>query len=261
MLTAPQISLSQIVVSHNEIVMFCRKALEGLGVSVGEMEDAAEAIGWLALHGIDAIVPFYQLLTERPQISSLQSIDAATFDGVGNSCLFIGPTPLDIGYAQAIAQQQTTLKIKQCRHPLFLLAYMIRCARRGVNLAARWYEPTLHLRTIVTIDAGASFPTISQYLADGEKEPLLIPSREVVDLTLSFAANSPLVAADLRAPRQQKELMETYSPAHFAAQRRHHIESGIWVDAATWAAVQEIGKLVLVEATEKSRQRGAGEAA
>ena len=251
-----------VFVSHNEIVMFCRKALEGLGVSVGELEDAADAVGWLALHGIDGITPFHQLLTDLPpNATPLLPTDNRLFDGGGQSALFLGPAVLDYGFVQAISQHQTTLTVEKCRHPLSLIAYIIRCAKRGVSLAAQWHEPALQRETTITVDAESSFPTVTQYFPKGEKEPSLICSDEVVDLTLSFTTNHSLASADLVVPQGQYGAMKVYSPAHFEAQWRHHTEEGILVDAAPWAAVQEIGKLVLVEATEESRQRGAGEAA
>lgn len=247
----------KITVSHNEIVMFARKALEGLGVSTGELEDAADAVGWLALHGIDAIPTFHDLLYElfaarhrRPR-----QLTKTTFDAYGHSCILIGPPVLDYAYAHTARHGASTLTLRNCYDPLFLTAYMIRCAQRGMNLAANWDG------TQIVICAGESTPLITQQLLAGEKAVGPICSREPADVTLHLATNAPIDLSTLALPQELDSVRQEYPPAHFAAQRQHYIENGIQVDAELWANVQEIGKLVLVEATEESRQRGAGDAA
>lgn len=234
--------------------MFARKALEGLGVSAGELEDAADAVGWLALHGIDAIPSFHDLLRNLDQ-APLQPINESTLDGTNQSCMLIGPPALDYAYAKATHNGQFTLTLRNCRHPLSLIAHMIRCAQRGVHLAAQWPQNQ------VAICSGESTPTLIQWVADGDKAMVPICSRQPADVTLILATDAPIDLSKLALPHTPRSSRREYTPAHFAAQRQHHIESGIQVDATLWANIEEIGKLVLVEATEESRRRGAGEAA
>lgn len=245
-------------VSHNEIVMFCRKALEGLGVSTGELEDAADAVGWLALNGFDPIPPFHELLRELHS-PMLRSDNETTFNCMGQSCLLIAPPTLDYACAQAVQNGQSTLTLRNTLHPHFLFFYVIRCAQRGIHIAAQWRAPDAAHETRILIQPGDPAPTMIEWELDAGKAAGPIPSGGIVTVTLLLATNAPIDVSMLPPPHNSHSNRREYPPAHFAAQRQHHVENGIQVDAKLWAKIQEIGKRVLVEATEESRRRGAGE--
>jgi LDH2 family malate/lactate/ureidoglycolate dehydrogenase len=173
------------------------------------------------------------------------------FDAHGQSCLLVGPLAADWGYRTALREGVATVSLYNCRHQLFLLAYLLRVARRGVNLLATWNENDGLTQTIALISAENPHPTLYRYrFSPGDH----IPNRETDWLHINYSRHEPLAFS-----AEMAQEFEVVSSAEFAAHFAHHRDHGLAVDADIWTELVEMGRGILVEATGESRRLGAGE--
>jgi hypothetical protein len=246
-----------LIVSHNEIVMLGRKLFEALGLALGDYEDAAEMIARCELYGLPVLATIHRdlALFEKPYEKRLNVRNRrpvlTEFDAHGQSCLLVGPLAADWGYRTALREGVATVSLYNCRHQLFLLAYLLRVARRGVNLSATWNENDGLTQTIALISAEDPHPTLYHYHFSADDH---IPNRETDWLHINYSRHEPLAFS-----AEMAQEFEVVSSAEFAAHFAHHRDHGLAVDADIWTELVEMGRGILVEATGESRQLGAGE--
>jgi len=245
-------------ISYNEILTLSQKAFEGAGCGPGQYQDAAEMISWLALHGLGAWTSIYDDLrigffnanpSEIPIPQLYEDDTVIMLDSRQSSSLFSGPSATDFAYLAAMEKGDGAVSLKNCQHPMLLLAFLSRYAQRGMHSLTQWQEQD-HTRSVVFV-ADQPLPTI--YRANSERldKNDNVSGELYTDVMIRFSSRSPFSAPS--------DAEIHYSPTQLQEQRTEHLEQGIEIDERLWAQLQHLAKRVLVEATEESRQRGAGE--
>ncbi|MEM7537839.1 MAG: DUF3726 domain-containing protein [Chloroflexota bacterium] len=256
-------------VSYNEITVLCQKVYEGLGFDVAVYEDAGELVSWLALHGLDGLSLFeastqqastQQATTQQATTQQATTQQATTqpmlahesecvlvFDLQQTSSLVAGILPLELGYAKSKTNKLTMMHLQRCTQPLLLLGALVRFAKRGIHVFAHWHDeaPNGGSECVVSVIAGESYPTLHEHIKEGN------PSAMTIIFSTDFGLLPTMPA------HSEKERI--HSPDWFQQQANEHMEQGITVDTERWLRLQALAANVLVEATEASRQRGAGE--
>jgi len=240
-------------ISYNEILTVTQKIFEGAGYSPGHYADAAEMIGWLALHGIGEWESIIEELggneLNAPDTLSNRALyedDASIIlDGLGDSALFCGTLATEFAYLKAVEQPIGTAKLQQCRHPLTLLASLSRYAQRGINSLTHWHQSDQYF--LVHFVADQPIPTIYNSISEQDDG-----SDILTDVTILFSSMVDFSILDENATL-------CYVADQLRQQRIEQLEAGIEIDELLWQKLQKQSKRILVEATEGSRQRGAGE--
>ena len=288
-------------VSHNEILMLCRKSFEGLGFSAGEADDAAEMVAWLEVHGIDVLgllcdalptlTPETQpppllgraeddhavdyTIVSRPQSSvagnsaghcpqigmrrkllldsdrhCLDRCGLLIVDAQGGSALFAGPLLAELGAAETLENGCAAIKVFNCRYPLLLLGLATSYARRGIGMEVWWHIDLASQKMVrFAIEPNEMYPTLKN---DGAEDALLCDAYNPVALIFSTQPTTPTT------PKRQPP-RSVITPADFAQRFVNRRDRGIEIQDAPWTILNQYAKNILVEATEESRRRGAGE--
>lgn len=232
------------VVSHNEILITCQKALEARGFAQGEREDAADSLAWLAQIGLDMLP---QLCCAIEQLHAQQTGWQITADSPerlkvttnGGSCLQFGSLAADLAYSRARRFGLCTISLVGSEPGLWV-GYLRHLAQKGVHCDANWHqgEHHHHLRFV----AGAMFPDYVCTHTTGA----------TADGVSVIVSTTPLASVEFSQRVIQSKT------ADFAAQRDACLQNGIVVDDEGWQLLQQAAKGILVEDTELSRLRGAG---
>jgi LDH2 family malate/lactate/ureidoglycolate dehydrogenase len=249
-------------VSHNELTGLCRRAFEGLGFPAGEHEDAADMVVWLeqhGLHGVDALRRGLDRLGERPRTRierPYEDTSLAVIEGGGNSVLLMGSLSVDLVYAKARRKGLAVVKIRDCHDRRLMLGYLARCARRGMSLLAFWRnaEDPRVVEQVVSIRAYEDYPTMLLYEID-DRDDTLTRNRSV---TLIASPHFAMLQS-LHPDPEEATLLRVLAPEDLEAESRKVWDAGMDVDEDVWARLKTLAARTLVEATEESRARGAGE--
>ena len=238
-------------VSHNEVLTLCSKSFEGLGFSPGETADAAEMVAWLEAHGVAVLAQVCDALptlspeTEKPLILDIKGVGALV-DAQGGSALFWGPLLVEWGVMKALEGGAVTMEVHNYRHPIMLLGLVARYARRGVGMEIRWGGELAQSTVCLSISPDKTYPVV---MAGSMETMFRIESNE--PLMLSFAAERARIVDTLALP--------LFVPTDFAESFNHQRNNGIEIEDAHWKSLNHYAKNILVEATDESRRRGAGE--
>ena len=116
-----------------------------------------------------------------------------------------------------------------------------------MNIAVFWHDN--HQEHVVSIQAGQKYPYYSIY------QSTILPNNQLSILcTTNFTLTQQVVAS-----QSVKASALCMMPDDFNDNYQHHNENGLDIDKAIWDQLVELSKDVLVESTELSRMRGAGE--
>ncbi len=251
-------------VSHNELTGLCRRAFEGLGFPPGDHEDAADMVVWLeqhALGGVEALRRGLDRLTSEARASMSRTFEDASIgviDGAGNSVMLCGSLAADLVYAKARRKGLAVVKIHDCYNRKLMLGYLARCARRGMSLMAFWRnsEDPVVIEQVVSIRAFDDYPTLLLYQID-DQDDTLTRNRSV---TLIASPHFAMLQS-LHPDPEEATLLQVIPPEEFARQSRRVWEEGLEVDDDVWWRLKELAGRTLVESSDSSRARGAGEGA
>lgn len=249
-------------VSHNELTGLCRRAFEGLGFHAGDHEDAADMVVWLEQHGlggVDALRRGLDYLADNSLLAmdrAFEDPSLAVIDAAGNSVLVCGSTAADLAYAKARRKGLSVVKVRDCYNRILMLGYLARCARRGMNLMAFWRnsEDPKVVEQVVSIRAYEEYPTLLLYEIE-DPDDTLTRNRSV---TLIASPHFSMLQALYPDP-EEATLLQVLGPEDFRRQSTHVLDHGMEVDEDLWRRLKDLSALTLVEATEDSRARGAGE--
>ncbi len=249
-------------VSHNELTGLCRRAFEGLGFHAGDHEDAADMVVWLEQHGLGGVDALrrgmdHLATTDRSAMSRpFEDTSLAVIDGAGNSVLVVGSLAADLAYAKARRKGLSVVKVQNCYNRILMLGYLARCARRGMNLLAFWRnsEDPVVVEQVVSIRAYEEYPTLLLYEVE-DPDDNLTRNRSV---TLVASPHFSMLQS-LHPNPDEANLLQVLDPEDFQRQSRRVLDEGMEVDEDLWARLKDLSALTLVEATEASRLRGAGE--
>ncbi|MED5610904.1 DUF3726 domain-containing protein [Pseudomonas sp. JH-2] len=239
-------------VAFNEVQVLCRKAFEGLGLDPGDGEDAAQMVAWAQLHGLDGLgalargLSFMESDAQRPVELCYEDDGQVLLDAGGQSVLRSAVLALELGAAKAMRSGAASVRIRRCHNRILLLAHLAGCARRGLNVCAYWRDT--RQEAVVSFAAGQGCPRLSVYrLPAGSRD-----DEQSLNILLSqyFQLSQRVPEGALLIDRDADNLAET-------AERQ--LSEGIEVDPQVWDTLKRLGERVLVESTEASRLRGAGE--
>jgi LDH2 family malate/lactate/ureidoglycolate dehydrogenase len=227
-------------VSFNEVQVICRKAFEGLGFAPGDCDDAADMIARLQQQGLDGIGALKKALAflhdevNRPIETNYEDAAQLTLDAHGQSVLRCAAQAVELGASKALRGGSALIRIRHCHNRILLLGYLARCTDQGLNFCVYWRDTRQEL--VATFSAGDSQPSLRvhdlpQPAMDDEQSINVLISRH---FTL-------LPRLGLTSRQSQMSM------------------GGLEVDAEVWARLKKLGERVLVESTEESRRRGAGE--
>ena len=234
------------IISHNEIVVACLKAFEALGMPKGQREDAAESIGWLALHGL----PFEQdlkmaLAHIQPDVLSAEPITqseaASSWDANGASALAIFPNLADYAVVRAQSAGEHQLLVSNCVDIALMWPYLEKLVDGENHLTCRW-STTEGLEMLV------DFSHDDGRLYQLHNQSNLSPNQ--VEL---FAGNKQNKKSELLG-----EVMRVETSQDWADQKLKQTQDGIRIGAELWQNLMALGKGILVESTAESERRGAG---
>ena len=251
-------------VSQNELTGLCRRAFEGLGFPPGDHEDAADMVVWLEQHGlggVDTLRRALTRLTSEPRTAMTRSFEDSSLgviDAKGNSILLCGSLAADLAYAKARRKGLSVVKIHDCYNRKLMMGYLARCARRGMNLMAFWRnsEDPVVVEQVVSIRAYEDYPTLLLYQIE-DQDDTLTRNRSV---TLIASPHFSMLQS-LHPDPEEATLQQVVRPEDFERQSNRVWEDGLQVEDDVWNRLKELSGRTLVEATEESRNRGAGEGA
>ena len=244
------------IVSHNEILVTCSKALEAKGFSQGVWEDAADSIAWLEQIGVsvlsdvcaslDALAPIRE--GWRLNLPHPNNFDLLTN---GGSCLQFGSLAADFALT-CVQEHEYAIGAIDGANPLAWMGYLRHIARQEVHSYVVWQDGSaLHQYRFA---AGEAFPDYVCQQVD-------FPDDRRVRLSM---ANYPLPLAGehewvfSRDDPTPPVFLKRVTSAEFAAKRQHHLLNGIHLNDDCWHKLKEVAKGILVEDSEESRARGAG---
>jgi len=249
-------------VSHNELNGLCRRAFEGLGFPPGEHEDAADMVVWLEQHGLHGVDVLWRGLDHLVGASAgtierqFEDSSVAVIDGGGSSVLLSGGLAADLVYAKARRKGLAVVKIQNCYNRRLMLGYLARYARRGMSLMSFWRDrddPDV-VEQVVSIRAYDEYPTLLLYRID-DRDDNLTRNRSV---TLIASPHFSMLQS-LHPDPEEATLLEAIVPEDFARQSRRVWDEGMDVDDDVWHRLKTLSDRTLVEPSEASRRRGAGE--
>lgn len=251
-------------VSHNELSGLCRRAFEGLGFPAGDHEDAADMVVWLEQHGLDGIEALQDGLNHlssngmRALSRSYQDSSLVVIDACENSILTCGSLAADLVYARARRKGLAVVKVHNCYNRKLMLGYLARCARRGVSMMAFWRnsQAPVAVEQVVSIRAYEEYPTLLLYQVEDRDERLTRNHSVTLIASPHFA-----MLQSLHPDPEEATLLQVLGPEDFERQSRRVWDEGLDVDEAVWKRLKELSSLTLVEETEESRRKGAGEQA
>jgi len=249
-------------VSHNELTGLCRRAFEGLGFHAGDHEDAADMVVWLEQHGLGGVDSLRRGLghlasNDRSAMArAFEDTSLAVINAADNSVLVCGSLAADLVYAKARRKGLAVVKLQNCYNRILMLGYLARCARRGMNLLAFWRnsENPKVVEQVVSIRAYEEYPTLLLYEVE-DPDDTFTRNRSV---TLIASPHFSMLQALYPDP-EEATLLQVLGPDDFQRQSRHVLDHGMEVDDALWQRLKDLSALTLVESSEDSRARGAGE--
>lgn len=250
-------------VSLNEFTLTCRRALDGLGFPPGEFEDAADMVVWLEQHGLGGARLLGEILPrlageQWPALARVHDDGGCVVMAMDHgSLLHGGSLAADLACTRALETGLGIVRLRGCRDRSFILGYLARCARRGHHIAAFWCtgEPRRAIQNVGVALADERLPVFRRFRADGGGEQEADTDTLTLMATRDFAM-LPAAPADHSAI----ELLEMVTAEEFDARSRRAWDQGVDVDRWVWQELKSLADRKLVEATDASRARGAGEA-
>lgn len=229
-----------------EVWKLTQRTLEGAKVPDGHDREGAFAIQWLSERGFGGFDMFGDAAPEQAGSWRLSIGDDGSLDAGGSPVMSLGADIIDFCAAQAMNSPDgvAEVTVRGVRGPAFLLPF---AARRCLNTGAcrlRWtggdgvgYEVTIAGVETVWIDGG----------------PALCDTQDPVDVVIAFDAQGAALRAGDNAP-----VGHLLNPEKLKARRDACLSEGIEIADDLWDRMQSAAKVVLVPATEQSREQGAG---
>ncbi|MDX1606468.1 MAG: DUF3726 domain-containing protein [Candidatus Competibacterales bacterium] len=217
------------IVSDNEIQVLVCKAGEARGLEPGLREDLAEACAWLARHQLPGLELAAAVLQEDCSVRPRPLAEPGHWNLAGGS-LLLWLRPL-LEHHLALNGQAVELILENARDPLAMLPVLLTA---GPALRADWQA--------AAGDADDQVRGPRQELRGRFREPTQTIGRLRIRFELPGSTIAPWLDADALTQR-----------------RAHSLDHGIEVPESTWKTLRAMARNILVEASEASRQRGAGE--
>ncbi|MFT5881031.1 MAG: LDH2 family malate/lactate/ureidoglycolate dehydrogenase [Moritella sp.] len=239
-----------ITVSHNELVVLCAKAFNGLQRNCGEADMIANMVADLEMVGLNGIehfvnaLAFLQYESDNPITVTHPSAVQVTTDLHDGSILCHLPGLLDYSIEKLISQEQVTLHITHCHNRWLAFGELIKLAGKGLSVQAQWSNGrgSKQKHVVYILNAGCILPEL--YISEKS-------TRDQHSLSIAISKKN------IALPNAGQETTHL-SSAILKQAKQHAWQEGITVNATDWKKIKQAAGAILVENSEKS-ERGAGE--
>ncbi|MED1953625.1 DUF3726 domain-containing protein [Brevibacillus centrosporus] len=248
-------------VSYFELYAHCKKVLEGCGLPIGSAEEGAEIAAWgvfTGLYGIEQLAEEVKIL-QSSNLSEIRILSqderVVTLDGQGQSSLLCGRMALDLACSKAEEMGIGIVHVKNSKGSSALIQNAAQAGKRSVSCLIQWMEETSQNWAVMLPDEFQPYVMREDFAQ--------LRTKSQTNGFLVICASEALFATykDLIAKNEEKESIAVIRPEQVQANWDKSQREGKEIDPAIWAELDLVASLVLVEATELSRQRGAGEGA
>lgn len=239
-----------ITVSHNELVVLCAKAFNGLQRTCGEADMIANMVADLEMVGLKGIerfvnaLAFLQYESDSPIKVTHPSETQISTDLHGSSILCHLPGILDYSIEKLISQEQVSLHMEHCHNRWLAFGELIKLAGKGLSVQAQWsngHGPK-QKHVVYILNAGCILPElyISEKSTSDQHSLSIAISKKSIPLPNSAPETTHLSSAILQQAKQ------------------HAWQEGITVNSTDWKKIKQAAGAILVENSERS-ELGAGE--
>ena len=188
----------RIRLSCTETETLCYKATRGAGFSWGLAEEAANAVGWLCLNGIDGTAVLLAAIVAPtfavPEVSNEVWVNV---DGKPLCPLTTGAAIIDFA-SSVFGRKDFRMQMGPVRQPALLLPFLAQCSEAiGGSFVVEWDERKLHVGNGISTDV----ETLSTFISASVATIVLHRSEHVIKPVsrTKFALASPYTIAALDA--------------------------------------------------------------
>ena len=147
-------------IAHTELHDLLLKLFEGQQFPLGDFEDCATTVAWLALHGW----PIFDEINDLSQLTQTTSVDITYqanehlyIDASRNDGLLYGGLAIEAALLHAQKKGAAQLALTNVHYPQLVLPTLCKIGERGYACIAGWQWQAQHWH--VAIEAGAAYPT------------------------------------------------------------------------------------------------------
>jgi|TARA_B110000305_G_C19369672_1_gene603802 hypothetical protein len=244
-------------VSYGELLAQLKQSFEALGYNLGEYDSAATCVLSLELWGfgglglLEAALPSLELHKQWAPAVTYES-NALILDCFQGSALFGLIPSIELIYVKARQHGLSRATLVNCTEPEFVLPLLMQVCQRGYCASVRWpsADDPESLRWVVLEGDVTGVRVDSKIWQASEPldETLCI---EVAKSGFDFSpdhSSSEFPGLSLQGHWGNAELQALFEERYM---------SSVTIDPWLWGRLQDLGRQVLVSATEKSRS-GAG---
>ena len=264
-------------VSHLELYTHCKKSFQALGVPYGYAEEGAETVAnaeFLGLYGLQQLSDELQdLQGEIEEIEVLNETENVTvIDGGKQSGMLLGKACADYLIARLEEQQSVAVCVRDTRPSRVLVQQAMYISKKG-HASIILYKKPSHSSLIIS-SPNSTFPIMihkrnNEDIMEGINEELGLTGDKKLKLpavTTRFCifGTTKIEEIDEVMERFDNTIDTTYiltTTDDFEQRWESSWQFGTEVSRELWLDLNETGKRMLVESTDQSRDRGAGEMA
>ena len=263
-------------VSYLETVVHCKKVFEAYGSSYGYAEDGAEAVAWgefVGLPGLQTLASEVSMLNLRREVESqflVEQDDFTVIDCGGQSGLLLGKALVDYAMSRLGLSEVQVVYVQNTSTSRLLAQQAFYVASKGKGC-------------VIIYHTKEEIPVI--ILSSPQRRyPIVVEGRKVEDLFEAISNEDLLIEKQLKSSNDfmiiclknlesingliEKVLDEPSDTSvtiieseKLEASWNHSWQYGAKADRLVWDELYKSGCKTLVESTEQSRIRGAGELA
>ncbi|MYL57910.1 DUF3726 domain-containing protein [Virgibacillus halodenitrificans] len=264
-------------VSYVELFIHCKKVFRACGIPYGCADDGAEVVTWSEFIGLEGMKVLQQEIPNMQppgmdEVKLLVEQDGLyRFDGNGQSAIILGKLMADFSLGMAESRETIRVHMQNTTRSRLLAQPAHYIAARGKGCLVNYKTADGNSVWIL------STPEIAYPIfAEGSNAEQLMQENLTAELGQYETANigdddfwlvctteTELITSCVRKLRhaakqgmikltESSQLKAIFEKAYF---------NGAQVDGELWRQLNQIGQKTLVEATEQSRLRGAGELA
>ncbi|ARF14989.1 DUF3726 domain-containing protein [Sporosarcina ureae] len=264
-------------VSHLELYTHCKKIFQALGVPYGYAEEGAETVAnaeFLGLYGLQQLYDELQdLQGEFEELEVLNESDRVTvIDGGKQSGMLLGKACADYLIARLEAQPSVAVCVRDARPSRVLAQQAMYISKKGLASIILYKKPS-HSSLIIS-SPNFAYPIMvhkrnNEDIMEGINKELGLTGDQKLKLptvTTRFCifGTTKIEAIDEVIERFENTIDTSYiltTTDDFEQRWESSWQFGTEVSRELWLDLNETGKRMLVESTDQSRERGAGEMA
>ncbi|PIC71580.1 DUF3726 domain-containing protein [Sporosarcina sp. P17b] len=264
-------------VSHLELYTHCKKIFQALGVPYGYAEEGAETVAnaeFLGLYGLQQLWDELPALQgEIEEIEILNESDSVTvIDGGKQSGMLLGKACADYLIARLEEQPSVAVCVRDTRPSRVLAQQAMYISRKG-HASIILYKKPSHSSLIIS-SPNSIYPIMihkrdNEDIIEGINKELGLTGDKKLKLpsvTTRFCmfGTTKVDEVDKIIDRFENTIDTKYiltTTDDFEQRWESSWQFGTEVSRELWLDLNETGKRMLVESTDQSRERGAGEMA